>query len=119
MQLTVILRENQADSMESQFLGYLEISQSIRKSKVLMSKTRKPHLKNFVIFSFSGRGVSKCLYWVMGNIRNKSINFTPLLAKYKVLYQWVTQTIFIYIVTRGFEEIITIILNRFHKCMLS
>ena len=37
--LAVILRENQADSMESQFLGYMEISQSIRKSKVLMSKT--------------------------------------------------------------------------------
>ena len=39
MFLTVILRENQADSMDSQFLGYMEISQSIRKSKVLMSKT--------------------------------------------------------------------------------
>ena len=50
--LTVILRENQADSMESQFLGYLEISQSIRKSKVLMSKTRKTTFEEFCHFLF-------------------------------------------------------------------
>ena len=51
-ELTVILRENQADSMESQFLGYLEISQSIRKSKVLMSKTRKTTFEEFCHFLF-------------------------------------------------------------------
>ena len=31
MQLTLILQENQADRKESQFMGYLEISQSIQK----------------------------------------------------------------------------------------
>ena len=60
--LTVILRENQADSMESQFLGYLEISQSIRKSKVLMSKTRKTTFEEFCHFLFiRERGIKMAL----------------------------------------------------------
>ena len=50
--LTAILRENQADSMESQFLGYLEISQCIRKSKVLMSKTWKTAFEEICHFLF-------------------------------------------------------------------
>ena len=60
--LTVILRENQADSMESQFLGYLEISQSIRKSKVLMSRTRKTTFEEFCHFLFfRERGIKMSL----------------------------------------------------------
>ena len=38
--------------MESQFLGYLEISHSIRKSKVLMSKTLKTAFEDICHFLF-------------------------------------------------------------------